>query len=89
MLVVAGLDSLTEHLAEARSSTERMFEPQRLGRLPFEQTLRAFVEPAQRTGHDVEPALATRVAEASGGYPYFVQFFGARLWRAGAGRAGR
>jgi len=66
-----------------------MFEPEKLGNLPPDEAVAAFVEPARTTGNDVEPALAQGIVAVSGGDPYFIQFFGAHLWRlaGGAGKA--
>lgn len=88
MLVLGGLDSLVDHLADAQSYTERMFDAEVLGNLSVAAAKQAFVRPAEMVGTTVEDPLADLIAEVSGGYPYFLQFIGARLWRAaGAGGA--
>lgn len=85
MLVVGGLEPLIEHLAEAESYTERMFSAEMLGNLHPEEARKAFTEPARLTDNPVEDALADTVVQMSGGYPFFIQFFGAYLWRAADG----
>ena len=86
MLVVSGLDPLIAHLAEAESYTERMFSSEVLQGLPPEAAHRAFVEPALVGGGLVEGGLAAEMVRLSAGYPFFIQFFGAYLWRAAGER---
>lgn len=82
MLVLSGLPPLIEHLASAKSYTERMFEGQEIGALRESEGRRALVEPARKADRDYEPAAVDAILEETGRYPYFIQFYGRELWDA-------
>jgi len=84
MLVVCGLPTLTENLARAKSYSERMFQAEELDRLRSPEDGLAFTLPLQAADRGHDPALASAVAAASGGYAFFIQFFGALLWESSA-----
>src|ERR1700730_7299498 len=84
MLVVCGLPTLTENLARAKSYSERMFQAEELDRLRSPEDGLAFTLPLAAAGRGHDAALASTVAAASRGYPFFIQFFGALLWESSA-----
>ncbi len=76
MLVLTGLPTLFPKLVEARTFSERMFRVvflQSLSRRESEDAIRRPVEdadcPLELSDHSVETII-----DASGGYPYFIQF---------------
>lgn len=85
MLVLCGLPPLQENLARARSYTERMFTLQRLENLQPPEDRAALADPAVRNGRRFDEETLEAVLEDTGGYPFFLQFYGDRLWRGAAG----
>ena len=81
--VVAGLPSLRD----PRSSVTYLErgEWHELGTLGPDDTYEALARPAELAGRPIEPAAATLLATATGGYPYAIQVFGHHAWRASAG----
>ena len=80
VVVGAGLPNLAGRLAEAKSYAERLFDFRRLGPLSREIAVAALEEPAAAAGVTWEPAAVDVVADAAGGFPYFLQEFGAACW---------
>ncbi len=80
MLVACGLPPLIEHLAEAKSYTERMFEGHEIGALRPPEDRRALVNPARAVGRDYEDEAVEAVLEDTARYPFFIQFYGRELW---------
>lgn len=76
LLVLAGLPTLFPKLVEARTYAERMFRVLFLQSLDRAATRDAILEPLVRDRIPVAPTsgFADAVYEASGGYPYFIQF---------------
>ncbi len=84
-VVGAGLPNLPGVLAEARSYAERLFLYATIGPLSPPQASDAITKPAVAEGvHWTGPAVDI-VLEAAGGYPYFLQEFGAASWDAASG----
>lgn len=84
LFVFAGLPSLPQMLAEARSYTERFrFEP--IERLSVTDAARAVVEPAELHGAAWDPEAVAYLVEAAGRYPYFIQQFGQDAWKVAEG----
>jgi hypothetical protein len=81
-LVLCGLPTLTSHLLEARTYSERMFRGERIGPLDSQNASDAFVEPLSNTGVTASTPLVDAVLDSVEGYPYFVQLWGAELWDA-------
>ena len=76
MLVMVGLPTLFPKLVAARTYAERMFEVKTLGRLDAKNSRDAIVKPIKEKGSPLifsDKAIAN-IIEASGGYPYFIQF---------------
>lgn len=52
-----------------------------LGRVFLADVATAITEPIERAGRRISPELATRAAEATGGYPFLIQLVGHHIWR--------
>ena len=76
LLVLVGLPTLFQKLVAARTFSERMFHVLSIGRLNAEDSHDAIVEPIRQMRFLVErwEKFAPRIIDASGGYPYFIQF---------------
>ncbi len=76
LLVLAGLPTLFPKLVAARTFSERMFRVVFLDRLNESDSMDAILEPIRQVQFLVERwrKFAPRIVEASGGYPYFLQF---------------
>lgn len=82
MLVLVGLPTLYPKLVETRTFAERMFRVLFLDRLNDQDAADAVMRPVQRAG---SPGKFTKetvraIVAASGGYPYFLQFFGREVY---------
>jgi hypothetical protein len=77
LLVLTGLPTLYPKLVAARTFTERMFHVMTLDRLTSDETREAVTRPIQASKCPVQFTEdgVDRIARASGGYPYFIQFF--------------
>lgn len=80
-IIGAGLPSLPGILAESRSYAERMFEVHQIGRLEMYAAVAAFREPARTQNVEFDDEAVEYLANVSGQYPYFIQEFGAQMWR--------
>jgi type II secretory pathway predicted ATPase ExeA len=76
MLVLTGLPTLFPKLVEARTFAERMFRVIVLDKLDAEASREAIVKPIEAAGSPLvfDAASVETICEASGGYPYFIQF---------------
>ncbi len=76
LLTLVGLPTLFPKLVEARTSAERMFHVITLDRLNDDDARDAITRPIHKNGGPLQPneLLVTSIIEASGGYPYFIQF---------------
>jgi len=81
-LVVCGLPSLAARLLRARTYTERMFRGENVGSLEPEAARQALIRPLDGSGVTIADDLVEAVTDRIGGYPYFVQLWGAELWDA-------
>jgi hypothetical protein len=74
MLALTGLPTLFPKLVEARTYSERMFRVLFLDKLPKKAIKQAIKKPLE--GHELQLSDASidKIAELSGGYPYFIQF---------------
>lgn len=73
MLALTGLPTLFPKLVEARTFAERMFHVLFLDRLDKSASRDAILKPLRGTNIPFEPKVNV-IIEASGGYPYFIQF---------------
>jgi len=85
VLVGAGLPNLPGKLSDAKSYAERLFDYRPLGRLEGQTALDALAVPAADAGVRWAPDALAEVVTAAGGYPYFLQQFGAATWEIAAG----
>ena len=81
-VVLTGLPTLTINLKRARTYAERMFRHVVLANLERGDAWDALTIPLSRTSRRFSTSVVGQIVEATGGYPYFLQFFGAYLWRA-------
>lgn len=77
--VLSGLPTLRSCVHEARSYSERMFGLLDVGSLGHEDAKKALSEPLRDSRYTFAPDLIDQVAEDTGGYPYFLQFFGREI----------
>lgn len=85
MLVLCGLPPMLEHLAAAKSYSERMFTPERLSNLREQEARAALVDPSRELGREFEEAAVMAVLADTEGYPYFIQLYGDALWKGSDG----
>lgn len=52
-----------------------------LGRVPRVEVAKAIAEPIEASGRHLSAELATRAADATGGYPFLIQLVGYHVWR--------
>jgi AAA ATPase domain len=81
-IVLTGLPTLSINLKRARTYAERMFRHVVLANLERGDAWDALTIPLARTSRRFATAVVGEIVEATGGYPYFLQYFGAYLWRA-------
>ncbi len=76
MLILTGLPTLFPKLVEARTFSERMFHVMFLRRLSREASHEAVTRPIARADCPIrfDDRSIETVCDASGGYPYFIQF---------------
>lgn len=84
LFALAGLPSLPQTLAEAKSYTER-FQYSHIERLSDPDAREALTKPAEEEGAQWSPDALGHVVEESGRYPYFIQQFGQSSWNAAEG----
>lgn len=84
MLVLVGLPTLYPKLVETRTFAERMFRVLFLDRLSDKDSADAVLRPIQNAKSPVKFTKETvrAIVAASGGYPYFLQFFGRETYDA-------
>jgi hypothetical protein len=80
MLVGAGLPQLPGQMGRAKSYAERLFDFPFVGPLDAAATREALEVPAAELGVSFEPEAVQRIAEATQGYPYFLQEWGKHAW---------
>jgi broad-specificity NMP kinase len=74
MLLLTGLPTLFPKLVEARTYSERMFHIIDVGKLDEADSRQAIIVPMQNAGFVFTDESVDLIVEASGGYPYFIQF---------------
>jgi hypothetical protein len=82
MLVLVGLPTLIPRLVEARTYAERMLRSLFLDRLDDSASREAILRPfeASAAPFRLEESQVRQIIEASGGYPYFIQFICREVW---------
>jgi hypothetical protein len=78
-LVLCGLPTLSLNLKRARTYAERMFRHIVIGHLERGDAWDALGVPLAGSGRAIELPLLGEIVEQTGGYPYFLQFFGSFL----------
>jgi hypothetical protein len=90
MLVLTGLPTLLPKLNETRTYTERMFDVILLDKLTKEESREAIQKPISEQKCPIHFSAFTveRIAEMSGGYPYFIQFICKEVYDVWLGKLG-
>ena len=84
-VVAAGLPHLPGILAEARSYAERLFDYRTVARLSPADAGRALTSPVSAQNASISSAAVKVLVDASDGYPYFLQAYGAAAWEVAPG----
>lgn len=84
LFALAGLPSLPQTLAEAKSYTER-FHFTHIEELSRDDAREAIVRPASSEGVSWDDEALDHVIAESGRYPYFIQQFGQEAWNGATG----
>lgn len=79
-LVGAGLPQIAELTGDAKSYSERLFVFPEIGNLGDRDADNALREPAGREEITFEDAAVGTALAETGGYPYFIQEFGSKVW---------
>lgn len=79
-LLGAGLPHLPGVLAEVRSYAERLFDFRTVSRLDDADASGALRAPISAQDADIDDAALEILLASAGGYPYFLQEFGAAAW---------
>jgi hypothetical protein len=79
--VLCGLPTLSLNLKRARTYAERMFRHVVVGNLDRGDAWDALALPLTAAGRSFSLDVVADIVEATAGYPYFLQFFGAYLCR--------
>ncbi len=82
VLFGAGLPQIAKLAGDAKSYAERLFEFPVVGPLAPAAARRALTEPALREGVTLSDAAVQDILAQTGGYPYFLQEWGAAVWNA-------
>ena len=77
--VLSGLPTLKSCVHEARSYSERMFRLLGVGNLDPDEARKAMVEPLRGLKYRFSSDMIEQVIHDTGGYPYFLQFFGREI----------
>lgn len=80
-IVLSGLPTLSLNLKRARTYAERMFRHTTVGNLERGDAWDALRIPLAGSGRSFPLPLIAEIVETTGGYPYFLQFFGAYVCR--------
>ena len=78
-LVLSGLPALTKNVKRGRSYTERMFKLTEVSGLADLDAKKAILRPLDAVGCKFSPGLVSAVVKDTGGYPFFIQFFGCEI----------
>lgn len=80
LLFGGGLPQLAKLAGDAKSYAERLFDYPPIGPLDAESARRAVAEPAKRDGVLYKPDALDYIVAQTGGYPFFLQVWGAHCW---------
>ena len=82
MLVMAGTPDLVDHVNEMGATYASRSEKILLGRMPPDGVREALLEPLRESGVELAPSQEKVALEGCQRYPFFVQVWGEKLWRA-------
>lgn len=74
-LVLTGLPKISLNIKKARSYSERMFKTVVLNNLSRDEAILAVSQPLKNSPHSFERNLINMIADDTGQYPYFIQFY--------------
>jgi hypothetical protein len=80
-VILSGLPTLSLNLKRARTYAERMFRHLVVGNLERGDAWDALGIPLAASGRRFALSVVGDIVEQTGGYPYFLQFFAAYVWR--------
>jgi DNA-binding transcriptional ArsR family regulator len=75
-LCLGGLPIITSNLKDAKTYTERMFELRQVENLAVDEAKKAIMNTLKSSAYQFEDKLIDKITEETGGYPYFIQFYG-------------
>ncbi|MGH2612779.1 MAG: AAA family ATPase [Rhabdochlamydiaceae bacterium] len=75
-LCLGGLPTIMSNLKDAKTYTERMFELRQVGNLEADEAKKAITNTLKSSAYQFEDKLIDKIIEETGGYPYFIQFYG-------------
>ncbi|MCL4374816.1 ATP-binding protein [Patescibacteria group bacterium] len=81
VLFGAGLPQLAGLSGEAKSYAERLFEFQEIGALETKDAIKAIQDPLARENVIINTGALKILLRETEGYPYFLQEWGAHVWR--------
>jgi hypothetical protein len=84
LLFGGGLPQLAKLAGDAKSYAERLFDYPPIGPLDAQGARQALVEPARREGVSYGADALDYIIAQTGGYPFFLQVWGAHCWEAAA-----
>ena len=82
MLVMAGTPDLVDHVNEMGATYASRSEKILLGRMPTDGAREALLAPLRESGVELTPGQEKAALEGCQRYPFFVQVWGEKLWRA-------
>jgi hypothetical protein len=85
LFIGAGLPQIAALAGNAKSYAERLFNYPQVDRLDRRAARDALVKPAESEGATFDEAAVDAILEATHGYPYFIQEWGAHVWDAAPG----
>ncbi|MDX2103880.1 MAG: ATP-binding protein [Alphaproteobacteria bacterium] len=80
----AGLPQVAALSGNAKSYAERLFDYPVIGALDFDAACAAIEQPIRDQGEAITPTALRAIADATQGYPYFLQEWGYQAWQLAA-----
>jgi hypothetical protein len=80
VLIGAGLPTLPGLAGDSKSYAERLFSFPTIGALSEEDAIKALKEPVDDAGESIDRDALLKIAQTTGGYPYFIQEWGYQVW---------
>jgi hypothetical protein len=81
----AGLPQVARLAGEAKSYAERLFTYPKIGPLERQAAEIALIRPINAEGAQIEAAAVKEIVDATQGYPFFLQEWGAKAWDTASG----